>query len=125
MGVIKRARQAYNVRVSKIQFLEPWYDFVPGQGEAFLKELKRELPVGHLLEGVDLIPLGHSGAADDALFETVDGRVFQVHLTFSRRMEQPPLPRTRAYSNADEWVQQIMLPSNEEYRRRGLKQTGC
>jgi hypothetical protein len=27
-----------------------------------------------------------------------------VHLTFSRRTEQPPLPRCRAYSDADEWV---------------------
>src|SRR5439155_1202495 len=50
------------------------------------------------------------------LFEAEDGRVFQVHLTLSRRPEQPPLPRTRVYANAAEWIQQVMLPANEEYR---------
>ena len=63
-----------------------------------------------------LSDLWHSGAADDALFEAEDGRVFQVHLTLSRRPEQPPLPRTRVYANAAEWIQQVMLPANEEYR---------
>jgi len=114
----QQSSAAYNVPVarSQIQFLEPWYDFLPGQGEVFLEELKRELSSGHLLESLELVPLGHSGAADDAIFEAEDGRVFQVHLTFSRRAEQPPLPRTRVYSNADDWVHQVMLPANEEYR---------
>lgn len=109
-------RQAYNVCVSKIQFLDPWCEFIPGQGEVFLEELKRELSPGHPLYGTELLPLGHSGAADDALFGAEDGRVFQVHLTLSRRAEQPPVPRTRVYVNADEWVQQVMLPANEDYR---------
>lgn len=99
---------------SKIEFLEPWCEFIPGQGDAFLQELKRELAPGHLLEGLELSPLGHSGAEDDALFETGDGRIFQVRLTFSRHAEQAPLPLTRVYSNADEWVRRVMLPSNEE-----------
>jgi hypothetical protein len=100
---------------SRIEFLGPWYDFIPGQGDFFLEELRRELSPGHLLEGLKLVPLGHSLAADDALFEAENGRVFQVHLTFSHRTEQPPLPRCRVYSNADEWVQQVMLPANEEF----------
>ena len=78
-----------------IQFLDPWCEFISGQGEVFLQELQRELSAGHTLYGLKLFPLGHSGAADDALFEAEDGRVFQVHLTLSRRAEQPPLPRTR------------------------------
>ena len=110
---------AYNVPVarSEIQFLAPWCQFLPGQDEVFLEELKRELSPGHLLESLELVPLGHSSAADDAIFEAEDGRLFQVHLTFSRHAEQKPLPRTRVYPNADEWVQQVMLPVNEEYRR--------
>jgi hypothetical protein len=84
---------------SKIEFLEPWCEFIPGQGDAFLQELKRELAPGHLLEG--LSPFGHSGAEDDALFETGAERVFQVHLTLCRHAEQAPLPLTRVYSNAD------------------------
>ena len=98
-----------------IQFLDPWCEFIPGQGDAFLQELKSELSPGHLLYGLKLVPLGHSGAADDALFEAEDGRVFQVHLTFSRRTEQSPLPRTRVYENVDEWFRQVMIPANEEY----------
>ena len=101
---------------SHIRFLEPWSEFLPGQGEAFLEELNRELSSGHLLEGVGLVPLGHSGAADDAIFEAEDGRIFQVHLTFSCHSERSPLPRTRAYADADDWVRQVMLPANEEYR---------
>jgi hypothetical protein len=103
------------VAFSMIEFLEPWCDFIPGQGDAFLQELRRELSPGHLLEGLELAPLSHSGAADDALFGAEDGRVFQVHLTFSHRTEQPPLPRCRIYSDADEWAQRVMLPENEEY----------
>ena len=102
---------------SQIKFLEPWYDFLPGQGEAFLEELKREIVPGHLLESLELVPLGHSGAADDAIFAAEDGRVFQVHLTLSRQAEQKPLPRTHVYPNADDWVRKVMLPANEEYRR--------
>jgi hypothetical protein len=104
-----------HVAHSRIEFLEPWHDFVPGQGNAFLQELKRELCPGHPLEGLDLVPLGHSGAADDALFEAEDGRVFQVHLTFGRDIEQPPIPHCRAYPSADEWVRQVMLPANEKF----------
>jgi len=99
---------------SKIEFLEPWCDFVPGQADHFLQELKRELSRGHPLADLDLVPLGHSGAADDVLFEAKDGRVFEVHLTFSRRGERPPWPGYQVYSNADEWVRQVMLPANEE-----------
>jgi hypothetical protein len=114
----KQQSSAYNVRVarSQIQFLKPWYEFLPGQGEAFLEELKHELSPGHLLESLELVPLGHSGAADDAIFEAEDGRVFRVHLTLSHRAEQPPLPRTRVYANANDWARQVMLPANEEYR---------
>ena len=105
----------WRVTHPRIEFLEPWCDFVPGQADAFLRELLSELSVGHPLNGLQLSPLGHSGAADDALFEMEDGRVVQVHLTLSSRPEQLPLPRYRIYSNAVEWAQQVMLPAHEEY----------
>jgi hypothetical protein len=110
---------AYNVTVarSQINLLEPWSGFLPGQGEAFLEELYRELSSGHLLEGRQLVPLGHSGAGDEAVFEAEDGRVFHVHLTFSRHSEPTPLPHTRVYSKVDEWVQEVLLPAHEEWRR--------
>jgi len=94
--------------------------FYSGQGDAFLSELRRELSPGHSLEGLELFPLGHSGAAAAALFEAEDGRVFQVHLTQSHHIEQAPLPRCRVYSNVDEWVQRVMRPANEEYLSRNI-----
>lgn len=100
-----------------IDFLEPWCEFVSCQADLFLRELKSELAPDHPLHSVQLHPLGHSGASDDAIFEADDGRIFQVHLTFSGRVERTPLPRFRAYANTAEWVQTVMLPANEDYRR--------
>jgi len=99
-----------------IDFLEPWCELVPGQADAFLRELKNELAPDHPLHSVQLHPLGHSGASDDAIFEANDGRIFQVHLTFSGRSEKTPLPRFQAYANTAEWIQRVMLPANEAYR---------
>ena len=36
-----------------IQFLDPWCRFIPGQGDAFLQELKREFVACHLLKAVE------------------------------------------------------------------------
>lgn len=106
------------LRVAKtgIDFLEPWYEFVPDQANAFLRELKCELAPDHPLYNIQLQPLGHSGASDNAIFQAADGRVFQVHLTFSGRAEKIPLPRIRAYANTAEWIQAVMLPASEDYR---------
>lgn len=108
----------YNVPVAEtgIDFLEPWCDFVPGQADAFLRELKNELAPDHPLFSVELHPLGHSGASDDAIFKADDGRIFQVHLTLSRRVENVPLPRFQAFANAAEWIRTVMLPANEDWQ---------
>jgi hypothetical protein len=98
-----------------IDFLEPWCESVAGQADAFLRELKDELATGHPLCGLSLAPLRHSGASDDALFEAEDGRIIEVHLTFSSRGEKIPLPRFRVYANAAEWIRTVMLPSHEDY----------
>jgi len=101
---------------TSIDFLEPWCDFVPGKADAFLRELKNELAPDHPLYSVQLHPLGHSGASDDAIFEADDRRIFQVHLTMSSHIEKAPLPRFQAYANAAEWIEAVMLPANEDYR---------
>jgi len=105
-----------HVAQSGIEFLEPWSDFVCSQADAFLRELKSELAPGHPLYGLELSPLGHSDAADDALFEAEDGRIYQVHLTFSPCAEKTPLPRFEAYASLAEWIQAVMLADNENYR---------
>lgn len=95
--------------------MEPWGEFRSGQADAFLLKLSREVSPGNPLRDVQLEPLGHSCAADDALFATNDGRFGQVHLTWSRRLEQPPWPRHRYYSSMNEWIEQTMLPEHEGY----------
>lgn len=100
---------------SRIEFLEPWCAFVPGQGDAFLDELRLEVSTDHPLSGLNLLPLAHWGAADDALFELPDDRIVQVRLTWSEHAEQPPWPRHRFYSNIAEWVEHVMLPAYAEY----------
>ena len=56
-----------------------------------------------------------ASAADDALFEATDGRVFQVHLMLSRRLEQPPLPRPASGRTERERARWVLRPANEEY----------
>ncbi len=98
-----------------IDFLEPWCEFVPDQSDAFLRELKSEFAPDHPLYGLQLHPLGHSGLSDDAIFEADDGRIFQVHLTFSGGAEKTPSPRFRTYSNTAEWIQTVMLPADGRF----------
>jgi hypothetical protein len=99
---------------STTDFLEPWERFVEGQADFFVLELERELSPGHALYGLKLLPLGHSGASDDVLFEMEDGRVVQVHLIHSPLGEQAPWPRHRIYSNFSEWAQKVMIPLNQD-----------
>jgi hypothetical protein len=99
---------------SSLSFLEPWYEFLPGQAEVFLQEIQSELSPGHPLHGAKLAAVAHSGRADDALFQLEDGRVADVHLTFSGRAEQPPWPRHQVYTSLEEWVQKVMIPAHEE-----------
>lgn len=108
-------RYNFPVAPSRIEFLEPWEEFRTGQADAFLLELSREVSPEHPLSDLQLDPLEHSGAADDALFATQDGRVVEVHLTWSGRAEQPPWPKHRFYSNVGEWIEQAMLPEHEGY----------
>jgi len=104
------------VAETSLDFLEPMCDFVPGQADVFLRELKSELAPDHPLYSVKLHPLGHSGASDDAIFHADNGQIFQVHLTFSRHAEKTPLPRFRAYASVAEGIETVMLPANENHR---------
>ena len=97
---------------SRINFLKPWEAFGLGQADSFLLELSREVSPGHPLHNLPLLPLGHSCAADDALFAMQDGRVVEVHLTFSGKAERPPWPSHRFYSSVNEWIEQSMMPEH-------------
>jgi len=100
---------------SSFTLLERWERFVPGQADAFLRELQVERWPGHALHGLELIPVAHSAGADDALFQPADGRVAGVHLTWSGKAEQSPAPKYRIYSSIEEWVEQAMIPAHEDH----------
>lgn len=78
-----------------LTFLDPWEEFDSRQALSFLRELQVELSPGHPLHGVHLTPIAHSERADDTLFQLADGRVVDVHLTWSSRAEELPYPRCR------------------------------
>jgi SAM-dependent methyltransferase len=101
---------------SKPRFLEPWCEFVEGQGEAFIRQLVSELGRRHPLHGLVFSPLGHSAATDDAIFQLEDDRVVEVHLTWSGQAGSD-WPRFQTYANFDEWVLEVMLPAHEDYNR--------
>jgi len=100
---------------SSFALLEPWEKFVPGQADAFLRELQVELSPDHSLRGLELTPVAHSARADDALFQLADGRVAEVHLTWSGKTEQAPAPKHRIYSSIEEWVELVMIPAHEDH----------
>ena len=93
--------------------MEPWERCGPWQADAFLLELSTEVSHDHPLHDVELYPLGHSRAADDVLFATRDGRVVEVHLTWSHHAEKPPWPMHRFYLTVDEWIERVMLSEHD------------
>lgn len=86
------------------------------QVNALLSEFRAELSPGHPPCGLKLEPLGHSGAAGDALSGMQDGRVVQVRLTRGGCAEQALLPDHDIYPDSADWIQEVMMPTNEEYR---------
>jgi hypothetical protein len=95
-------------------FLEPWVAVAPDRATAFEAEIQRELSAEHPLHGVTLSALACSHRADDVLFRMDDGRVVDVHLTWSRRTESPPWPSHDIYPNLDAWRQHVMLPDHAD-----------
>ena len=100
---------------ASLSFLKPWVQSDPQPAAAFLRELQLELSTAHPLHGTKLAAIAHSRAADDVLFQMEDGRVAQVHLTWSGHTEQPPWPNHDVYGSIQEWAQQVMIPAHEDY----------
>jgi hypothetical protein len=105
--------QNMNMEQPQLSFSEPWREPVSSQAEAFLREIRTELSLGHPLHGANLKAIAHSVQADDVLFRLDDGRVCQVHLTWRKSAEQPPWPRHRVFSSLEDWVRQVMVPDQE------------
>jgi hypothetical protein len=95
-----------------LDWLEPWTSIESGDAQRALEaELWRELGAGHPLVGLVADAIGKRSDQDDVLFALRDGRVAEIHLTWSGRSEaNPQWPRTTIYPTADAWVEQRMKP---------------
>lgn len=99
-----------------IAWLEPWTPIEqPEAREAMQSELCSELCPSHPLFGLSVVALARRHDQDGVLFELADGRVAEVHLTWSRQPETDPRwPRTTIFASAAIWAEQRMKPLHEE-----------
>lgn len=85
---------------SELVLTDPWWD-LRGNGsleqeqrDALTTELAAEISKGHPLHGQGLTVLAKSETTDDVLVAVAAGGWAVVHLTWSRKAESPPWPRT-------------------------------
>jgi histidinol phosphatase-like PHP family hydrolase len=98
-----------------IEWIEPWEE-IGELGEAFSKELQKEVAPGHQLHGIPAEAIGHRIDCDNAVFRLEDDVVAVVHLTWSRKQEpNSDYPRTEVYASIDDFVDKRMRPDSEEY----------
>jgi hypothetical protein len=93
------------------EWLEPWYLLADeGQRSLLEKELKTELAEGHPLAGLSVKVVARRDDRDDVLVtldEGENGRIAEVHLTWSGKREADPRwPRTVMFKSMEEWHSQ-------------------
>jgi RNA:NAD 2'-phosphotransferase (TPT1/KptA family) len=104
-----------------LQYLNfaPWHEVAAEERKgAGYEELRREVGKSHpLYKHLDsLEKVWSSGMSDDALFkDTVTGKYYQVHLTWSGRQESKDWPATTAYSSFEEWIENSLLIDQQNY----------
>jgi hypothetical protein len=100
-----------------INWLEPW-DSLCIDPTYFEKELYNEVGENHILYGKKVIAIGRRYNCDDVLFQVYDSEFSfaVVHLTYSGiKEENSNYPRTRVYTDFEDWVNRCMIPDNSEY----------
>lgn len=104
-------------------FEEPWAAFADGpedQASAakIAERLKKDLPNGHVLSGLELKAVAKRIDQDDVLFEVFGGDqpLAVVHITWKRETD-PQWPSTRFFQNWDEWIDQAMRPDHADSQR--------
>lgn len=102
-----------------IEWLSPWYRVEDAATRAGLEgQLRLEVSRGHVLHGAKVELIARRGDTDDALFALGDGRVADVHMTWSRRPERDPRwPATAVFASIEEWVRESMIPLHRELER--------
>jgi hypothetical protein len=98
------------------EWLDPWYPVSETDVRAGLEEqLHREVSKRHVLFGESARLIARRTDTDDALFVLSNGRIAEVHLTWSKRTEPDPRwPATAVFSSIEEWRRDSMVPLHEE-----------
>ena len=109
-----------------MEWLEPWVpisklDWPEYQkaeySQAWQNQLKREVGPRHVLLGEDVTLIARRFDCDDALFQLSDGRVADVHLTWSKGPEPDPLwPNTQVFEGLDEWSSAVMARAHDDWQ---------
>ena len=88
-----------------MNYLKPWYALAEDECAKLNAQLSRELPVGHVLEGIPVQCIARRQDRDDVLFELKDGsgRLATVHLTWQVE-SKPTWPSAVIYSGLPEWL---------------------
>jgi hypothetical protein len=95
---------AWPTRFADLPMPEDW-DLEEDDPEAFLRELRRELPPGHGLHGRPAFTLANYAPADDMLY-LLPGQhpqVAEVHLTWSVERD-PAWPSWGSFESIDDWL---------------------
>ncbi|WP_157440767.1 hypothetical protein [Aestuariivita boseongensis] len=68
------------------------------------RALRREMPPGHRLAGLDPQAIAAELSQDSVLYALSDGRVALVHLTWARPTDNPNWPSTSLYPSLDDFL---------------------
>jgi hypothetical protein len=82
------------VAMTDDQFREPWFRPDAEHAQAFEREVSAEVAPGHELHGLTLHTVAKCEGCDDVVFRASDDTFAVVRLTWTRKQETPPWPRT-------------------------------
>jgi hypothetical protein len=88
------------------EWFKPWYPVNDDSkdSEKMEAELRKELPEKHVLWGEKTKLIARAQDADDCLFLLEDGRVAEVHLTWSGKREpDAKWPQAVIHKNLEHW----------------------
>jgi hypothetical protein len=80
--------------VSSADFREPWFRLEGESARTFEQEAATEIAAGHELHGLALTAVAKCEGCDSVVFRASDSTFAIVHLSWIRKPEAPPWPRT-------------------------------
>lgn len=85
-------------------WVDSWYAVTDEHTRKILEdELRKEVGPEHPLWNKRLQLIARRDGSDDALFSFDDGRIAEVHLTWTGKPECHPWPGTRIFAGLDQW----------------------